>query len=102
MFHSKNPTPPLNSKVLNPKSISNVKLHFLLQNRVKIIRNKNALTLLHFLLHNGGMNKTKNILLHLWSKFHYEVRYEVGLKHSLLHIHFYSILEKNGVEIKMP
>ena len=38
--------------------------------------------------------QTKNRLLHLWSKFYYEMRYEVALEHSLLYIHFYSILEE--------
>ena len=31
------------------------------------------------------------------------MRYEGGLEHSLLHIHFYSILDKkNGVRMKIP
>ena len=46
------------------------------------------------------MNK-KNRLLHLWNKLHYGVRYKVGLKYFLFHIHFYSIFKgKNGVDDK--
>ena len=40
------------------------------------------------------MNKQKINYSILWSKFHYGVKYGVGLEHSLLYIYFYSILEE--------